>query len=52
MGIRCNSLWIYCVGFIQKRVGESVNSLDAVWIGFGGIWIISVDWLQCSLVAV
>lgn len=40
MGIRCNFLWIYL-----KEGGESVNSLDDVWIGFWGIWIISVDWL-------
>lgn len=36
--------------FYPKEGG--VNSLDDVWIGFGGIWIISVDWLQFSLVAV
>lgn len=51
MGIRCNSLWIYCVGFIQKR-GVKVSIVwmmcGLVFGGFGSFGY-SLVWLQCDL---
>lgn len=54
MGIRCNSLWIYCVGFIQKR-GVKVSIVwmmcELVFGEFGSkVWIgYILVWLQCDL---
>lgn len=45
MGIRCKFFMDLLSRFYLKEGGESVNSLNDVWIGFWGIWIISVDWL-------